>query len=93
MKCDNCNTEFKYSSLLKSFWSGYANIKCEQCDAVFEHKTFNRLVGGLIIGVSLVASTVIVQDSSILKTAIGFIVIAGLLLLLNPLIMKFNRVK
>ena len=93
MKCNNCNTEFKYFRLLKSFWFGYLNIKCEQCDSVFEHKYGNRLIGGLIIGGSILFSNLIFIEKTFMKTIIGFAIISLVLSLITPLIMKFNRVK
>ena len=93
MKCDKCNNDFNYLSLLKSFWFGYTNIRCGQCGAIFEHKIFNRMLGGFNVGLSLLISNIIFEDKNILHTIIGFISIAILLSLVNPLIMKFNRIK
>ncbi len=93
MKCDNCNTEFKYFRLLKSFWFGYLNIKCEQCDAIFEHKMFNRVLGGLIIGGSMLTINLIFEEKTILKVIIGFIMVAVFFSLVTPFIMRFNRLK
>ena len=92
MKCDNCNNDFNYLSRLKSFWLGYKNIRCEQCGAIFEHKMFNRILGALNIGLSLLISNIIFEDKNILYTIIGFISIAILLSLISPFIMKFNRI-
>jgi hypothetical protein len=59
MKCDNDHTRFNYFKLLKSFWMGYENMKCEQCNTTFEHKLFNRFLAGLISGVSILVSVLI----------------------------------
>lgn len=93
MKCDNCKTEFKYFRLFKSFWYGYSNIKCEQCDAIFEHKMFNRLLGGLIIGGSILTVNLIFEEKTTLKVAIVFILVAVFISLITPFIMRFNRLK
>jgi len=93
MKCDNCNTKFKYFRLLKSFWFGYQKVKCEQCDSTFEHKLYNRLLGGLIIGLSILAGNLFFEEKTVLKSIIGFILIAVSFSLITPLIMKFNRLK
>jgi len=93
MKCHNCNNEFAYLSLLKSFWLGYPNITCGQCGAIFEHKMLNKILGALNIGLSLLMSNIIFEDKNLMYKIIGFASIAILLSLANPLIMKFNRIK
>ncbi|AUC78276.1 hypothetical protein CW736_02160 [Nonlabens sp. MB-3u-79] len=76
MKFDNCNTDFKYFVLLKSLWFGYLNIKCQQCDTIFEHKIFNRLLEGLIILGSPLTINLILEQKTILNVISGFILVS-----------------
>jgi CXXC-20-CXXC protein len=93
MKCDNCKNDFSYSSILKSFWIGYTNIKCAQCGAIYEHKMFNRLLGAIIIGIPFLLIQIFFVDTDITYKVIGYISIAFILSLLYPQILKFNRIK
>ncbi|WP_422122322.1 TIGR04104 family putative zinc finger protein [Planococcus sp. X10-3] len=33
-KCQNCNAQFSWSKIYKSFWWGYKPIKCSECGTV-----------------------------------------------------------
>ncbi|NBC24280.1 MAG: hypothetical protein GVX78_01530 [Bacteroidetes bacterium] len=93
MKCENCNDEFNYLGLLKSFWFGFTNIRCGQCGAIFEHKMFNRILGALTIGLALVITYLTFQDTNIVYSIVGLLSITLLLSLANPFMMKFNQIK
>lgn len=46
--CENCNTQFSWKKIYKSFWWNYKPIKCDNCGA--EHKI---TISGRIAFVSL----------------------------------------
>ncbi|MFT4838206.1 MAG: CXXC-20-CXXC protein [Nonlabens sp.] len=93
MKCDNCNNEFKYFRLLKSLWFGYSDIKCELCGTIYEHKMFNRLLVGLIIGASVLTTNLIFEGKTVLKVIIGYMLISVFFSLITPFVMRFKRLK
>jgi len=93
MRCKNCKNEFKYFSLLKSFWFGYADIKCEKCGAIFEHKFQNRLLVIILIGLPFAISYFLIEDKNTAFKIVGFVSMAAFLSLITPLVNIFNRVK
>jgi CXXC-20-CXXC protein len=93
MKCDNDHTRFNYFKLLKSFWMGYENMKCEQCNTTFEHKLFNRFLAGLISGVSILVSVLIFEEQSVVISMMAFILTALLFSLFTSFVMRFKRLQ
>lgn len=51
-KCEKCKTQFSFKIIFLSFWKGYKNFVCTNCQAQYKFDTKDRLIGGLIIGLS-----------------------------------------
>jgi len=41
-KCENCNAQFSWSKIYKSFWWMYKPIECENCGAIHKITIFGR---------------------------------------------------
>jgi CXXC-20-CXXC protein len=93
MTCETCNAKFSYFKVLKSFWLGYQDIKCDHCDSTYEHKLSNRVLGGLLVMISIFISFMVFEDKPVLVPIIGFILMSMVLSLLLPFIMKFRRLE
>ena len=93
MTCETCNTKFSYFKVLKTFWFGYQDIKCDHCDSTYEHKLSNRVLGGLLVMISIFISFMVFEDKPVLVPIIGFILMSIVLSLLLPFIMKFRRLE
>lgn len=91
MTCETCNAKFSYFKVLKSFWLGYQDIKCDHCDSTYEHKLSNRVLGGLLVMISIFISFMVFEDKPVLVPIIGFILMSMVLSLFLPFIMKFRR--
>ena len=42
-KCENCNEQFSWSEIYKSYWWTYKPIKCKQCEAVHKITITGRI--------------------------------------------------
>jgi CXXC-20-CXXC protein len=93
MTCETCNAKFSYFKVLKSFWLGYQDIKCDHCDSTYEHKLSNRVLGGLMVMISIFVSFMVFEDKPVLVPIIGFILMSMVLSLLLLFIMKFRRLE
>lgn len=94
-KCENCNNQFSTRQLLRSAWLGYEKINCRNCDAVYEHSLFNRVLVSLISIMPLILPLILVEyynlDYSvpiILLSVALFIIVA----LISMRYLKFRRV-
>lgn len=56
-KCKKCKTTLSSKSIFKSFWKGYKNFSCSNCQTQYEFNSKDRLIGGIIIGISTFFST------------------------------------
>jgi len=93
MNCETCHTKFSYLKLLKSFWFGYQDIKCDHCDSTYEHKLSNRILGGLMVMIPIFVSFIIFSDKPKLVPIIGFVVMSMVLSLFLPFMLKFRRLE
>ncbi|NBC24312.1 MAG: hypothetical protein GVX78_01695 [Bacteroidetes bacterium] len=52
-KCKKCNNPFSFTLLFKSFWSGYIDLNCTNCQTNHTFSLQDRLIGGAVIGISI----------------------------------------
>ena len=52
MNCKNCSNTLSSKIILKSYWKGYQNFLCSNCATLYEFTFKDRLIGGLVIGIS-----------------------------------------
>ncbi len=94
MKCEDCNTKLNYFALLESFWFGFKQVKCLRCDSIFEHTSFNRILGGIIVFIStLVSNMTYIGEKALLQTFFVMLLSMFISSLITPLIMKFKKIK
>ena len=84
-KCKKCKTTLSSKLILKSFWRGYEIFSCSNCKAEYEFNSKDRLIGGIIVGISTLFSGLIMSlfDLEIVsKVALVFLsmVFAGIVL-------------
>jgi len=51
-KCKNCKNPLPFKLVLTSFWAGYKDISCAKCQAQHKFTLKDRLIGGVVVGVS-----------------------------------------
>ncbi|MBA9029421.1 TIGR04104 family putative zinc finger protein [Peribacillus huizhouensis] len=47
-KCENCNSQFSWSKIFKSFWWTYKPIKCDNCGTKHKITIFGRFTFGAL---------------------------------------------
>ncbi|CAN1524262.1 cxxc_20_cxxc, cxxc_20_cxxc protein [Flavobacteriaceae bacterium] len=60
-KCKKCKTTLSSKLIFISFWRGYQNFSCSNCQTEYEFNSKDRLIGGIIILVSTLFSGLIMQ--------------------------------
>ena len=60
-KCEQCKTTLSLRAIFKSFWKGYKNFSCSNCQTQHEFNFKDRLIGGIIIGISTLFSSLIMN--------------------------------
>ena len=64
-KCKKCKTKLSSKSIFKSFWKGYKNFSCSTFQTQYEFNSKDRLIGGIVIGISTFFSNLIVNYSEL----------------------------
>ena len=57
-KCKKCNSTLSSKIIFKSFWKGYRNFSCTNCQTQYEFTSKDRLIGGFVIGISTLITSV-----------------------------------
>jgi CXXC-20-CXXC protein len=65
-KCEKCKTPFSFRIIYKSFWGGYKNFACTNCQSQYKFNTKDRLIGGSVVGLTTFIS-VIIMNSFVLE--------------------------
>jgi CXXC-20-CXXC protein len=73
--CEKCTQKFTFQQVLKSFWKGYKNINCTNCNISYKHALKNRILGGTSVGIGTFIGAVMMSYS---KTDIEFGLLIGL---------------
>ena len=53
-RCKNCSKQFKWKSVVKSIWSGYKSIECDNCKSRHHINFVSRLLIALSIPLPLI---------------------------------------
>ena len=62
-KCEKCSTPLSSKIVFIAFWNGYLNFACKNCGAKYKFK--DRIIGGLVIGISTFISSFIINSIEI----------------------------
>ena len=63
--CKKCKTTISSKLIFKSFWKAYKNFSCSYCQTQYEFTDKDRLIGGIVIGVSTFFSGLIMSFSEL----------------------------
>ncbi len=73
-KCNQCKSELSTKTIFKSYWLGYKKVKCLHCQSEYEFTFKDRIIGGLVAGLSTFFSSILtftVEVDWVWKIAIG----------------------
>ncbi|RDW20261.1 hypothetical protein CWR48_06080 [Oceanobacillus arenosus] len=91
-KCENCNSQFGWEKVFKSFWWAYRPIECDNCGNTHKITILGRLTGAAIsvVPMMLFFNYLSPFDSSSLTISTGLIIgIVGLLV--APYVIQYKR--
>lgn len=91
-KCKKCKTTLSSKSIFKSYWTGYKNFSCSSCETQYEFNSTDRLIGGIIIGLSTFISSLVMNNSEldiVPKLTLGLFLMAFLSISLSALSTSF----
>lgn len=91
-KCKKCKTTLSSKSILISLWKGYKNFSCSDCQTQYEFNSKDRLIGGIIIGLSTFLSSLVMNNSElefVSKLTLGLLLMAFLSISLSALSTSF----
>lgn len=92
-KCKNCGTEFKYMSLLRSFWFGKGYVECRNCGTLHSQIGVTRVAVYILIGVLPMIfkeSIVRLLSPNIILILLLYFVYAVLIIVLIPYIIRYK---
>lgn len=98
-KCNHCKTKFPTKTIFNSYWMGYKKFKCLHCQSEYEFTLKDRIIGGLVAGVSTFFTSMLVFTTEldiIWKFVIGVssMVLLGIVFgFLSLSFLSFKRVK
>ncbi|MBP1970503.1 CXXC-20-CXXC protein [Virgibacillus natechei] len=92
-KCKNCNSQFSWSKIFKSFWPAYEPIECDNCGT--KHKITNlgkSTVGAMsLLPIFIFGYVLYPLGNTFVMVGIGFLIgIIGFLL--TPYVVKYKEV-
>jgi CXXC-20-CXXC protein len=98
-KCKKCKAKLSSKLILKSFWKGYKDFSCSNCQTQYEFNSKDRLIGGIVVGISTLFSSLIMncfEFEIVSKLMLGLLVIvfSGIALsALSVTFFKFQMIK
>lgn len=91
-KCKKCNKPFSSKLLYKSFWKGYKDFKCLNCQTNYQFSSKDRLTGGMVVGISIFLSSLLMFNLDLAlmsKLGLGILSSAVLCICLSLFSIKF----
>ncbi|MFJ7737677.1 TIGR04104 family putative zinc finger protein [Lysinibacillus sp. NPDC097287] len=92
-KCDQCNTQFKWSTIVSSIFLAHRPIQCNQCDTNHRVTFFSRIILSLLSVVPLWIFGYIIARQLSLSFSYTFsimIIYSVFMFLLFPFFVKYN---
>jgi CXXC-20-CXXC protein len=91
-KCKKCKTTLSSKSIFKSLWKGYKNFSCANCQTQYEFNPKDRLIVGIVIGISTFLSSFAMNYSEleiVSKLILGLFLMAFSCIVLSALSISF----
>lgn len=92
-KCKNCNTQFSWGSIYKSFWWGYIPIECKNCNTEHEITIIGRFI---FVSMTIIPMLVFGNFFSLFDNAFATIGVGITILLIGslftPYLVKYKKV-
>ena len=91
-KCTKCKTPMPSKLVFKSYWSGYKSFACENCETQFEFTLKSRIIGGMVIGISVFLSWLLMNFTELesgLKTILGLLSLVVFSFVISALSLTF----
>lgn len=91
-KCKKCKTTLSSKSIFISLWKGYKSFSCSNCQTQYEFNSKDRLIGGIVIGLSTFLSSLVMNNSEldiVPKLTLGLFLMAFLSISLSALSTSF----
>ena len=91
-KCEKCKKILSSRSIFKSFWKGYKNFSCLNCQTQYKFNFMDRLIGGIVIDISTFFSALIMNYSEleiVLKLTLGLFLMVFSCIVLSALSISF----
>ncbi|MFJ8103476.1 TIGR04104 family putative zinc finger protein [Lysinibacillus sp. NPDC096212] len=94
-KCDKCNTQFKWSKIIKSLFLAYSPIQCNQCGTEHRIIFFSRIILSLlsVLPLWLLGFIILTQLSSSISYTFSIMILSGVFLFLFLLFPFFAKYK
>ncbi|MGE7926063.1 TIGR04104 family putative zinc finger protein [Viridibacillus arvi] len=92
-KCDKCNTQIKWSKIIKSLFLAYRPIQCNQCGTVHRIRFSSRIIFSLlsVLPLWLLGFIILNQLSLSIFYTFSIIILSGVFLfLLFPFLAKYK---
>ncbi|WP_077212266.1 TIGR04104 family putative zinc finger protein [Bacillus dakarensis] len=91
-KCENCNTQFSWSKIFKSFWWTYKPIQCDNCGVIHTITTLGRsTVTALTIVPMLVFGYFLSPFNNIFVTISIGILISIVGFMIAPFVVRYKK--
>ena len=95
-KCKKCKKPFSFKLVCASFWKGYKDFKCLNCQTNYQFSYKDRLIGGMVVGASTFLSSLLmftIELELMSKLGLGIVLSAVLCICLSLFSMKFLEFK
>ena len=95
-KCKKCKKPFSFKLVCASFWKGYKDFKCVNCQTNYQFSSKDRLIGGMVVGTSTFLSSLLmftIELELMSKLGLGIVLSAVLCICLSLFSMKFLEFK
>ncbi len=94
--CKKCKNPFSSKLVYKSFWKGYKDFKCFNCQTNYQFNSKDRLIGVMTVGTSTFLSGLLMFTLTlelITKLGLGILTSAVLCICLSLFSIKFIEFK
>lgn len=92
-KCNECHSQIQWGKVIKSYWSGYKPIQCQNCKTEQKMSISSRIITSILQGI-FTASIIFVFLHYQLNIYLGVMMIIFVSILISlffPFIIKYNN--
>ena len=87
-KCKSCSTQFKWTTILKSIWSGYKPIECVNCKTKHYPRLISRVIIAVCIPIPLLFQNFL-YNSVKLNLLLVYFIWVFIVVLVSPLLVRY----